>query len=368
MTENITKVTSNHLNNYNFLNYIFYYQVKSSNKRIYNIKNINIWKSIKYLLFAIFLFIIIILHIFKFYNHIHIAMSFNNNYIYPIMVSITSILMNSKNSTFIHLHFIIGNDIDINNISKIISIKKNYSNSDFQFHNVGNIFNEWIHRKKKITYAAFYRSILGEIIKNVNKIIYLDGDTLIYNDLTEMYKLNMKNIYFRGIREIVNDNYETEIDKSKYICDGVMLMNLKLMRKDHVFNIFKKYYFEYYNQGIYYGDQHIINALFKNKIGFLPPKFGMWFINEKDIRNYKELNPLIYSEQEIRESIFKPVIRHIWGNTTNGFLYEKPWLLQNYSKIKVQWNFYAKKTGYYNLICQFYQYACINLNNNISLN
>ena len=171
----------------------------------------------------------------------------------------------------------------------------------------------------------------------------------------------MTNLYFRGIREIVSSRYEKKIDKRKYICDGVMLMNLKLMKKDHVFNIFKKYYFEYFNKGIYYGDQHIINALFKNKIGFLPPKYGMWFINEKDIQNYKKLNPLVYTEQEINESIFKPVIRHIWGNTNNGFLKEKPWLLKKYFKIKEEWNYYAKKTGYYHLICQFYKYACINI-------
>ena len=224
MSENNTKIPSNHLNNFFFLNYIFSFQIKSSFKRIYYLKKKYILKIIKYLLFAISLSIIIFIRIINFFNHIHISMSFNNNYIYPIMISITSILMNAKNSTFIHLHFIIGNDVYINNINKILSLKKNNSNSDFTFHNVGDTFKGWIHGKKKITFAAFYRIILGEIIKNVNKMIYLDGDTLIYNDLTEMYKLNMKNLYFRGIREIVNYNYETEIDKSKYICDGVMLI------------------------------------------------------------------------------------------------------------------------------------------------
>jgi lipopolysaccharide biosynthesis glycosyltransferase len=90
----------------------------------------------------------------------------------------------------------------------------------------------------------------------------------------------MNNLYFRGVREIVNENYEKDLlDKSKYICDGVMLMNLKLIKEECVFNIFKNFYNKNFNQGIYYDDQHIINSLFKEKIGFLPPKFGMWFIN-----------------------------------------------------------------------------------------
>jgi lipopolysaccharide biosynthesis glycosyltransferase len=248
------------------------------------------------------------------------------------------------------------------NIHKIKSIQKLNYNSEFKFHKVGNVFKGWIHPRKEITIASFYRIILGELIKDVNKIIYLDGDTLIYSDLTEMYQLNMNNLYFRGVREIVNENYEKDLlDKSKYICAGVMLMNLKLIKEECVFNIFKNCYNKYFNQGIYYDDQHIINSLFKEKIGFLPPKFGMWFINENDINNYKQLNPLIYTEQEIRESITKPVIRHIWGNTKEGFLNGKPWLLIRYMEIKEEWNYYARKTGHYSEICKYYKYACINI-------
>jgi lipopolysaccharide biosynthesis glycosyltransferase len=288
----------------------------------------------------------------------------NNNYTFIIMVSLTSILINSKNTTFIYFHFLIGNDVDSNNINKILSLQKLNFNSKFKFYKVGDNFKGWIQPRKKITVAAFYRSILGELLKKVNKIIYLDGDTLIYNDLTEMYQLNMNNLYFRGVHEILKKN-DKNVDKKKYICDGVMLMNLKLIRERKVFDLFKNYYYKYYNKGIYHHDQHIINVLFKNKIGFLPPRFGMWFINENDIIKYKLLNPLIYTEQEIRESINKPVIRHIWGNTSEGFLYNKPWLSKKYFKIKEEWNYYAKKTGYYSVICKSFKYACINIQKNM---
>ena len=75
----------------------------------------------------------------------------------------------------------------------------------------------------------------------MNKIIYLDGDTLTDGDISEMYQLNMDNIYFRGIRHIIPEGYETEIDRSRFICAGVMLMNLKLIRENHIFDTFKNY-------------------------------------------------------------------------------------------------------------------------------
>ena len=115
--------------------------------------------------------------------------------------------------------------------------------------------------------------IAAELIRNVSKIIYLDGDTLIYDDLSEMYNLNISNLYFKGIREIVDNNSEIGMDKNKYICAGVLLMNLELMRIENAFSKFRDYYLKFYNKGIYFGDQHIINDLFKDKIAFLPPKY-----------------------------------------------------------------------------------------------
>lgn len=286
-------------------------------------------------------------------------MSLNNNYTYPIIVSMASILINSNNNTFIHFHILIGNDTTNENKNKILSILKLNNNSKLKFYNVKNNFNGWIHGKKKITVAGFYRSILSELIRNLKKIIYLDGDTLTYNDLTEMYNLNMSNLYFRGIREIVPKNVEENIDKSKYICDGVMLMNLELIRKEHAYEKFRNYYYKYYNKKIYYGDQHIINALFKDKIGFLPPKYGIWFINETIINNYKNLKPEIYQQEELRKANLNPVIRHIWTQTQEEGLEEKPWLSNRYHKIKKDWNYYANKTGYYSSICKFFINACI---------
>ena len=71
-----------------------------------------------------------------------------------------------------------------------------------------------------------------------------------------------------------------------------MLMNLKLIRNENIFEKFQKYYYNFFYKGIYYGDQHIINDLFRDKIGYLHPKYGIWFINSFDIKNYINLKPL----------------------------------------------------------------------------
>jgi len=344
---------------------ITHFKYKEKIKTIYisiNYFKVYIQIKIKYFILIIFLSSITFKYIcrYKDTNYINIAMSLNNNYTYPIMVSITSILLNSNKNTFIQFHILIGNDVENENQNKILSLKHINNNSNFSFYNVGKTFNGWIHGRKKITVAGFYRSIIGELIKNVDRIIYLDGDTLIYGDLYEMYQLNMDNIYFRGIREILPETYKPVINPSRYICDGVMLMNLKLIREDHVFDTFRNYYLSFYNKNIYFGDQHIINALFWEKINFLPPKFGIWFMKEENIKEYQSLKPIIYKISELRRANNKPIIRHLWGTTQNIFLEEKPWLLNQSCKIKQDWQYYAKKTGYYDSICKLFKYACLN--------
>jgi lipopolysaccharide biosynthesis glycosyltransferase len=174
-----------------------------------------------------------------------------------------------------------------------------------------------------------------------------------------MYQLNMNNLYFRGIREFLLPGYEEGIDQSRFICDGVMVMNLKLIREDHIFEAFKKYYLKFFNKKIYYGDQHIINTLFRDKIGFLPPKFGTWFMTKSFIKKYESLKPIVYSQKELIEANNNPVIRHLWGTTKEGIvLTSKPWLFKKNCTIKKEWQYYAKKTGYYSSICKTFRNAC----------
>lgn len=320
-------------------------------------------KNVKYAVIIIVFFVLFFYRSKRFHsdlNKIHIAMSLNDNYTYPIMVSITSIILNSNKDTFIEFHILIGKDVKTKNQKKISSLKRLNHNIKFSFHHVGNNFNGWIHGKKKLTVASFYRSIAAELIKNVDKIIYLDGDTLAYGDLSEMYNLNMDNFYFRGVREILPRRVETKLNRSRFICAGVMVMNLKLIRKDHVFKTFKKYYLKYFKKKKYYGDQHIINTLFRDKINFLPPKFGTWFMNKKYIKKYKSLKPIIYTTKELLEANKNPIIRHLWGTTKEGlFLKNKPWLIKEHCEIKKEWQYYAKKTGYYSSICKIYKNACL---------
>ena len=252
---------------------------------------------------------------------------------------------------------IIDDEFKEKNKYKISLLKNINKNICFEYHNVKKNFLGWKIDRGDLPIISYYRILIPELIKEIDKIIYLDGDTITYDDLKEMYNLNMTNLLFKGLREYKDKDSIPFVNVTKYICAGVMLMNLKLLRENNSFEKFKKYYNYLYEKKTSYNDQNIINTVFIDKIGFLPPKFGIFLINEDHIKDYEKIKPIVYNRSELIEANKKPVIRHIWGNITG-----KPWIINEYNNIKDEWNYYANKTGFYKEICKYYKNACINLN------
>ena len=73
-------------------------------------------------------------------NQIPIASSLNNNYVYPIIVSITSILYNSVPNNFFTFYLLLAPDVQEENLKKISGLKDKYPNCKFVFLRVENHF------------------------------------------------------------------------------------------------------------------------------------------------------------------------------------------------------------------------------------
>ena len=207
---------------------------------------------------------------------------------------------------------------------------------------------------KRHPIATYYRLLLAKLIPKVNKMIYLDGDTLIFTDLTEMINLEMNNNIILGF---VDDAYKKAeqfgIKTYKYITCGVLLINLEKMRKE---NISQKF-FDFINnkKRLAQKDQTIINIVLDGRIDLLPPKFGMWdFVNKEKVLNHnyygnKQLGIQAYSNHEILKGWRQPSILH--------FTINKPWkrksLFKTQSFFQKKWWEYAKKSDEFKNILKF---------------
>ena len=125
------------------------------------------------------------------FNHIHISMSFNNDYHLLSSVTIASILENASNSSFIHIHIISVDNFIYPTMKKLNSLKyKINNNSEFIFYNgkeAEDVFG--IHTKKELRGIGEYARLLSlKLINSTDRLIVIDSaDLIIKDDLLELY-------------------------------------------------------------------------------------------------------------------------------------------------------------------------------------
>lgn len=175
-----------------------------------------------------------------------------------------------------------------------------------------------------ISTAMIYR-ILAPFILNIDKAIYLDCDTIVRHDISELYNTPVKLI--AGVKDA---NYIRQAKKNNlktiYINSGVLLMNLKALREmKNYFKRLEKVINGGYNLSLY--DQDLINIAFQGKIELLPAK---WNVCAK-----------IYNEQYTKQDLIErdnarkdPAIIH-WAGIN------KPWNKANVF-LRYEWKKYKR--------------------------
>ena len=154
-------------------------------------------------------------------NKIHLMVSLNNKYIYPLIVSINSALKNSnKNKTTLVYHILISKHLKKQYINKLRSLLFIYpTNLVIIFYNMGDAFKKFKHQK--YSQVAYYR-LISPIFIPLDRIIYLDSDVLIFNDLYEMYQTPFEDNYVLGFLDIFSEGVDyLGLKSEKYINSGV---------------------------------------------------------------------------------------------------------------------------------------------------
>ena len=211
--------------------------------------------------------------------------------------------------------------------------------------------------------ATYYRLLLAEILPFLNRIIYLDGDTIALIDLSELINLNMDNKIIMGF---IDDGYNyTNIygikTSSKYITAGVLLINLKSMRNENITDKFMDF-IQKNIKLLIQEDQTVINIVLHERIGILPPKYGIWsFFNIEELlfhnrfQNYFK-NLKCYNEEELIHAWKYPGIIH--------YVTKKPYLFNIYKLNETYikyWLYYAKKTGEFGNIIKYFNYSLLKI-------
>ena len=120
--------------------------------------------------------------------------------------------------------------------------------------------------------SASYRLKLPSMT-DIDKVLYLDSDTLVVQNITELYKRNIEDYYLAAVEDKCNSMMLCRIKglQNIFFNSGVMLMNLKAFRKDNI----EEKIFEKLRKNSEYTDQDVINDICRYKILSLPLKYNI---------------------------------------------------------------------------------------------
>lgn len=291
-------------------------------------------------------------------KQIHISMSLDNNLVYPTLVSMTSALENNnKNQNVLVYYLLLENNFNITNIEIFESLKIKYQ-VKINYYIIPKIFNN-LRRWTLNTECIYYKLILPYLFKNLKRIIYLDGDTLIYKDISEMYELDFNENYVLGYpfsSPEVLDKFG--IYSINYINGGVLLFNLEKIRKENKTNDLLECTIQH-NEKLEYLEQDSINLVLYPKTGFLPLKYGVYLMRNLTIFNKYIKYKLRFriNKIELKKAFNNPSILHFSG------CYPKIWnkksisefFIDDYCKIiQKDFYYYANKTNYYLIMYNLY--------------
>lgn len=195
----------------------------------------------------------------------HFCYATNEGFAPYMAVSITSLLENNASPNIV-VH-ILHSDLSEATIARLSSFEARYKNAKIQFHKIDSSrFEKFGLTIDHITKETYFRYMIAELLPDIDRVLYLDGDTIVNADISELFDIDLTNFYCAGVSDI----YIESIDHKKaigfeglYINAGVILFNLDEMRKT---NISEKFFKLTAENDYKYSDQDAINVAFNGKI------------------------------------------------------------------------------------------------------
>ncbi len=265
-------------------------------------------------------------------NHISIVVASDNHYAILIAALLKSIDINHKTEEHIDFH-IIDDGISSTTKDKITTIvdPQRITIKWFDSKNVIPPDTAIPVDSSSFPRTAYMRVFSPYIIDpNARKLIYLDVDTIVQNDISKLWQLDLGEHTIGAVQDVGKTvdcewggipNYkDLGLDaNTKYFNSGVMLINPIKWREERIsYQVMDA--LDQYKKHVRLADQYGMNVVMANKWLELDPKWN-WFAFKEDVKPYLihflDIKPIFksYNSQEIyKQEFFRYLGMTPWKN------------------------------------------------------
>lgn len=249
-----------------------------------------------------------------------ISICFDRNYQNWAAVCLNSIWRNYNGNSRIRLVIL----SDINFEQCIWQLKRVLNNYDFSFDNPGSDFDQ-MPTGFHFNVTTYWRLALPKVLAKhkIDKTIYLDVDTLIIDNLEELYNVSIEGKVCGGCLDISSRAHteRMELKQEFAINGGVLLMDVERMNQIDWVEESKRLNDEGRIQWV---DQDVINLLLDNDIQLIDLK---WNVQSGNFQN--SYNGTV------------SIVHFTESNNT------KPWNIRGKHRFMGVYNTYMRKSGFY---------------------
>jgi lipopolysaccharide biosynthesis glycosyltransferase len=173
---------------------------------------------------------------------------------------------------------------------------------------------------EQFTAAMWYRIFLPELLPNVDRVLYLDSDTIVADSLAPLWEIDLGDNYLGAVTNIFQRNHlqrPAELGLSgprMYFNSGVLLMNLDQMRRDGCGAALCAYARAHAHQ-LEWPDQDALNVMLGKRRLELHPRW-----NVMNSMFAFAAARRVFGRAALRDARRNPAIRHFEGPAGN-----KPW-------------------------------------------
>ena len=220
-------------------------------------------------------------------NQISIVFASDDNYAQHIAVVIASIMAKTKEKV---CFYVINDNISKDKIEKLRDTADTFK-AKIEFISVPEDKFSNVYLSGHVSKAAYFRLALTDILPNdIEKVIYLDVDLLVCDDIKKMWQIDLKKLPLAAVPDY-GIMASTRLCKQKadviglpvgekYFNSGVLVVNLKEWRKED----YTKQILEIINNNQFpHHDQDALNKLFMHKWqtldlrwNIIPPVFNLF--------------------------------------------------------------------------------------------
>ena len=263
-------------------------------------------------------------------NKIHVALAFDQNFIVPFYVLITSIFQNNKENNIVFHAIAAG--VDNREREKITRfVQANQSQIFFYELDKANVdalvLPDNVHFSAATYYRLFFPSLVPQEIK---KLLYIDTDTVVVGNLAELYQVNVDSVPAAAaldakitLRPDLGINSE-----GHYFNAGVMLINTEQWKSQQILEKALQYLNDF-PERIEWADQDALNALLQNNIVKVSNRFNITFYDIPSYLTRKEFDAFIKD---------KVIIHYTTQN--------KPWMMTCTNRLRYIYHYYLKLSPY----------------------